>query len=186
VLSTVNIVLIVLLAGGLFWGWQQGIVKLFCGAGAIVGGIWIGRYLTPFVITKLNIASALNAGEGTFAQQIFVTQTYTDRLIEVVVFLLTTAAAIFVLRMLGKLLGDMINAIPLLGSAGRALGSLGGIAIAALLVYVASWWLLPLLAQVTGAPVFGEWSTALNNSIFIPYITALGDTVMNMVFCFEV
>lgn len=150
-----DLILGIILLIALLDGYRRGVIKILGSFGGIVIGVFVARRITPELLPRL--AEWLNlqlydhvggyAGSQMVAQW-FYTNTALGRLLELVLFVVLTAAVTWVVRLLVNALGSMVNATPLIGFVSRVLGACLELFIYAAVLYFIYVWFMPWLISV--------------------------------------
>ncbi len=170
--------IILLLA--LFYGWRLGVVKIIGGVGAVVGGIFLARRITPLVLPWLeqtfgwSVDQALTEATGSpILSTLFFSDTQMGRLVELILFIIIVAIVTWLLRKAANLVGGIINMTPLVGYISRVLGAALSLVTWAVLIYAAYAWLLPWLTTLI--PAVGKVNDLFDSSVYLfPIIKEIG------------
>lgn len=150
-----DLILGIILLIALLDGYRRGVIKILGSFGGIVIGVFLARRLTPEVLpwlaTTLQLPiydGASGAGVSPALAQWFYTNTALGRIVELVIFLVLTAAVTWVVRFLVNAFGSVVNATPLVGFVSRTLGAVLELFIYAAALYFIYIWFLPWLIGV--------------------------------------
>lgn len=176
-----DLILGVLLLLAAYYGWHKGVIKIIGGIGAVIGGIFIARRLTPLLMPWLeetlgqavSQAPVAEPGSSSIFTSLFVSETQLGRLIELIVFLVVVCIITWLLRKLANFLGNVINMTPLVGFISRVLGLVLAVCAWSVVIYACDIWLLPWLASLI-QPVEQVIAVLDSSKYVLPLIQALG------------
>jgi hypothetical protein len=106
--------------------------------------------LLPLVAEKLNLAlyGSDISSESTLVASWFFTNTALGRLLELVLFVVITAAVTWLVRFLVSGFGSVVNHTPLIGYVSRVLGACSELFVYAVVLYFLYVWFLPWLEGI--------------------------------------
>lgn len=146
-----DLILGIILVIAVLDGYRRGVIKILGSFGGVFIGIFIARRLTPLLLPVLanTLGLALyDAGAPAYSQLVaawFYTNTALGRLVELVLFIVLTAAVTWLVHFLVSAFGSVVNATPLIGFISRVLGACLELFVYAMVLYFIYAWLLPWL-----------------------------------------
>lgn len=172
-----NIILIVLLIGGWFWGYKAGLIKLLSSFGAFLGAILVSSRISPNLAENFNLDLSFfgSVDSGNEILDALMLEAIANMVVGFFVFIVVFIISVFVLRILANFLGSVINSIPLIGTISRLAGGILGVLIIVVLIYAFSGWVFPML-DLTEATEFIDDATLVT-----PIVYQIGDSLFNMV-----
>jgi uncharacterized membrane protein required for colicin V production len=135
-------------------GYRRGVIKILGSFGGVFVGIFVARQATPvllpLVAEKLNLAlyGSDISSESTLVASWFFTNTVLGRLLELVLFVVITAAVTWLVRFLVSGFGSVVNHTPLIGYVSRVLGACLELFVYAVVLYFLYVWFLPWLEGI--------------------------------------
>ena len=147
-----DLILGIILLIALLDGWRRGIIKLLGSYGGIIIGVFLARRLTPLLLPSILPKFEEHLGQtmqetanSPLLADWFFSNTAMGRLLELVIFVLLTAAITWLVSFMTGAFGSVVNATPLIGSLSRGLGALLELLIYIMVLYFIYVWFLPWL-----------------------------------------
>ena len=147
-----DLILGIILLIALLDGWRRGIIKLLGSYGGIIIGVFLARRLTPLLLPSILPKFEEHLGQtmqetanSPLLADWFFSNTAMGRLLELVIFVLLTAAITWLVLFMTGAFGSVVNATPLIGSLSRGLGALLELLIYIMVLYFIYVWFLPWL-----------------------------------------
>ena len=177
-----DLILGILLLVAVWDGYRRGIIKLLGSFGGLLVGVFAARRLTPVLLPmlgqKLNM-SLYGGGANDSSQLVaewFFTNTALGRLVELVLFVVLTAAITWLVHWLVGAVGSLINSTPLVGFVCRVLGACAEVFVLAMVLYFIYTWFLPWLIGIIPEAVAIN-SIFSSSQYLLPIIKDIGSLV---------
>jgi uncharacterized membrane protein required for colicin V production len=179
-----DIIIGIVMLCGIIFGWRRGLVKIIGGCGAIYFGIVVGRHITSWLMPVIDglIGQAALSGPNPPEQKILATLLFSDsftaRIIEVVLLIFITLIVVKILRRLAHFLGNAINHTPFIGFISRFFGACIAFLVFVAALYAVMLWVFPLLADVS---FIKKLEDILRSSRYLlPYVQSFGSWAWSM------